>query len=673
MNTEYPPRAQLRELIQKHPLPSLTPDIIAAISRTEDNNEATTPAAAILALLNYALACNNPQLLEACFFPAQAYWKDQLGLTYHLRTFTDIHIIVAALLETSSLRELDGGIRLHGAAKRVVLSPSLQFIDCPLVFRTNSPPALCKGRIIILPTWNNEQTRTVVEWKIWILNTRLEDLDVQPEDERLLRAPSRQLNLHQLDELETSVFIIGGGNAAAALAARLKALGVDSVMAERNAQAGDNWARRYDCLHFHLPTAVCDMPYMPYPPELRGAHYLSRDELATHLRQYIQTLGLNYITSVLIDSTHYCPLTERWIIKFKTPAGKCTAIAKHLVLATGIGSQKPNVPRYADSHIFRGTNMHSVEYTNAQRLLEQGIKSVLIIGSANTAFDILTNCHNLSLTTTLVSRSPTYILPASYLCHPHGLGAYETGVQAADTRFLTLPTIVDAQFTRTRLLQLAKGGNEPARYTALAKAGFQVIDSAHPDALLGHHFLERAGGHYIDTGGTELIASGGVRVRAGVEPVAYTRNGVRLSDGSVEEADCIIFCTGFADTDIRDGAVEILQGTSSLGIAVTDGARRIDMDIDGRDEGNTTKFKDTDDHPDGHFLGPATVAALLDATWGVDEEGEIRGMWKRHLRLDNIWVTGGHTQQHRWYSRILALQIKAAVEGILPRAYMDTP
>lgn len=49
---------------------------------------------------------------------------------------------------------------------------------------------------------------------------------------------------------------------AIALAARLKTLGVESVMAERNAQVGDNWTLRYDCLQFHVPTSVCELPYM---------------------------------------------------------------------------------------------------------------------------------------------------------------------------------------------------------------------------------------------------------------------------------------------------------------------------------------------------------------------------------------------------------------------------
>lgn len=110
--------------------------------------------------------------------------------------------------------------------------------------------------MLLLPIKDNG----ILSWKIWSLCTRLESLDLQPEDESLLQAHGRSLD--GLKTLETDVFIIGGGNGAAALAARLKALGVESIIAERNARVGDNWANRYDCMKFHIPTAFCELPYM---------------------------------------------------------------------------------------------------------------------------------------------------------------------------------------------------------------------------------------------------------------------------------------------------------------------------------------------------------------------------------------------------------------------------
>lgn len=45
------------------------------------------------------------------------------------------------------------------------------------------------------------------------------------------------------------------------MAARLKALGVESVLVDRTPRIGDSWMNRYDCLKFHVPTSNCEMPY----------------------------------------------------------------------------------------------------------------------------------------------------------------------------------------------------------------------------------------------------------------------------------------------------------------------------------------------------------------------------------------------------------------------------
>lgn len=71
--------------------------------------------------------------------------------------------------------------------------------------------------------------------------------------------------------------------------------------------------------------------------------------------------------------------------------------------------------------------------------------------------------------------------------------------------------------------------------------------------------------------------------------------------------------------------------------------------------------------------GPKDIAARLDATWGMDAEGEVRGVWKRHLRMENYWVIGGVIQQQRWWSRPLAQQIRLSLDGSLPPAYRETP
>jgi hypothetical protein len=238
-------------------------------------------------------------------------------------------------------------------------------------------------------------------------------------------------------------------------------------------------------------------------------------------------------------------------------------------------------------------------------------------------------------------RSPTFLLPLDYLCDDRALGAYVQSVEMADNRFLTLPTCIESQLNRDLFSMLAS--QEPDRYKELSAAGFPVISSDDPTAALTSNLLERAGGHYIDMGSTKLLAEGSVGIKANVEPVAYTSTGVEFSDKTTLDVDAILWCTGFADQNARETVADVLGQANSQGLV---------------GEG---------------LLGPKDVANRVDATWGLDDEGEVRGMWKRHLRMENFWTMGGFTSLHRWHSRFLALQIKADLEGILPHAYLETP
>ncbi|KAK4169903.1 putative indole-3-pyruvate monooxygenase YUCCA4 [Cladorrhinum sp. PSN259] len=646
LRDEYPPAVDLRQEMAKHPLPSVPPGIVDAEAMTPE--ETTKQAQSFLDTFNAALDANNTAVVANCFNTEQTYWKDILAFTYHLRTFIGHEPAVTSFLETKKLRGIPGGFKLE-SAQFMPVAPTLVIIDCQLSFKTSSTAATCSGRLMLLPVSINDK----LEWKIWILATRLEDFDLHPENQGLLTAPGRELN--GVESFETDVFIIGGGNAAVALAARLKALGVDSVMAEKSNNVGDNWALRYDHLKFHIPASTYLLP--GYPHEFQFPNFLTKDALAAQLRKYVQTFNLNIITSAKIESTTFNTLTKLYTIKFSAPSLSgirvLKATAKHLVQATGFGCHKPYLPSIPNSSLYTGISIHSAQFTNAKALEDQGVKSVAIIGSANTAFDVLESfyAHSTIPHVTLVARSPTVILPVEYAISPHSFGLYDLipDTDAVDRIFLTLPTWPAGHFVGDSYAAMAR--KEPDRYESLQKTGFQVRDMAHPSVNLLHILNERGGGHYVDIGGVGVlldgVAEGRIKVKAGVEIKEFTERGLRFQDGSViEEADAVVWCTGFADKNGREVILDILGGKDSN----SDGAPK-----------------------EAGVLGAEEIAERLDDTWGVDKEGEIRGVWKRQSKgmEMNFWYMGGHTQHHRYYSKTLAQQIKAELEGILPPAYMD--
>lgn len=64
---------------------------------------------------------------------------------------------------------------------------------------------------MLLPTKTTENGNKVLLWKIWILSTKLNNLDLHAEDKGLLKSPTKELE--GLKTIETDIFIFGGGNA----------------------------------------------------------------------------------------------------------------------------------------------------------------------------------------------------------------------------------------------------------------------------------------------------------------------------------------------------------------------------------------------------------------------------------------------------------------------------
>lgn len=83
---------------------------------------------------------------------------------------------------------------------------------------------------------------------------------------------------------------------------------------------------------------------------------------------------LDVVNSAKIQSTVYDPSSKRWKVALQTPAGLRSVVSKHLVLATGVGSQKPNLPQIKNEGLYKGVSIHSTGYKNAKELKEKGVK-----------------------------------------------------------------------------------------------------------------------------------------------------------------------------------------------------------------------------------------------------------------------------------------------------------
>ena len=85
------------------------------------------------------------------------------------------------------------------------------------------------------------------------------------------------------------VVIVGGGQGGIALGARLRQLGVPTIIVERNARPGDSWRKRYKSLCLHDPVWYDHLPYIKFPEN--WPVFSPKDKIGDWLEMYTQGHG----------------------------------------------------------------------------------------------------------------------------------------------------------------------------------------------------------------------------------------------------------------------------------------------------------------------------------------------------------------------------------------------
>jgi putative flavoprotein involved in K+ transport len=117
--------------------------------------------------------------------------------------------------------------------------------------------------------------------KCWTLLTTMQELKEHPEPRGDRRPTGAQhgasksretwLENRQREQEELGYtrqpycVIIGGGQGGIALGARLRQLGVPTIIVEKNPRPGDSWRNRYKSLCLHDPVWYDHLPYLPSP------------------------------------------------------------------------------------------------------------------------------------------------------------------------------------------------------------------------------------------------------------------------------------------------------------------------------------------------------------------------------------------------------------------------
>jgi putative flavoprotein involved in K+ transport len=547
-------------------------------------------------------------------FAREGHWRDVLAFTWRIGTATGAEAIKMALASTlARTRPGNFDMPAERSPARRVKRAGVDCIEAIFEFET------AFGRA-------NGVVRLVEEdgdWRIWTLLTTLEELNGYPDGrpkavsdaEKYSRDFGGENWLDQRRKAQSytdrdpAVLIVGGGQAGLSAAARLNHLGVDTLIIDRNQRVGDNWRLRYHSLTLHNEVHVNHLPLMPFPPT--WPVFIPKDKLANWFETYVESLELNYWTGTELAGGAWDDKAKCWTVTLRrTDGSERTMKPRHIIVATGV-SGIPIWPEIPGLDSFKGDVMHSGQYTTGTAW--KGRKA-MVLGTGNSGHDVAQDLCSSGVDTTIVQRSPTYIVSIReaqkvYATYSEGLPFEDCDLLACSMPYPVLRRAYQLSTAEMREVdrELLKG---------LEKRGFKLT-FGEDDTGFQMMYLRRGGGYYFNVGCSDMIVDGRISLLQYDKIDRFTSDGVVLKDGATLPLDVLVVATGYETQQ------EFVRQT----------------------------------------LGNE-VAERIGAVWGFDDGGELRNMWGP-TRQDGLWFTAGSLAQCRIYSRYLALQIKAREDGLV--------
>jgi putative flavoprotein involved in K+ transport len=580
-------------------------------------------------LADFATALDGQDIEAAvALFNADCYWRDLVSFTWNICTQEGPRAIQEMLVaRLADVRPTDFAV--EGQA-----SEADGVTDAWFTFET----AVARGR-------GHLRLKDGKAWTLLTTMTELKGFEERKGERRNKGAehgvhPGRKTWLELREEEKATlgytrqpyVLIVGGGQGGIALGARLRRLGVPTIIVERNARPGDSWRRRYKSLCLHDPVWYDHLPYLPFPDD--WPVFAPKDKLADWLEMYTKVMELNYWGSTTVRKASFDEAAQTWNVTVEREGKELTLQPKQLVFALGV-SGYPNVPKVSGAESFEGEQHHSSQHPGPEAYRN---KKCVVLGSNNSAHDICAALWEHGADVTMIQRSSTHIAPSDSLMELALGGLYseqavKNGVHTdmADLIFASIPYKILAPMQVPVYEEMKK--RDADLYGRLEKAGF-MLDFGVDGSGLFMKYLRRGSGYYIDVGASELVANGSIKLKSGVSIERIRTKSVTLSDGTELPADLIVYATGY--------------GSMNGWLA--------------------------------NLISPE-VADKVGKVWGLGSdtpkdpgpwEGELRNMWKP-TQVPQLWFHGGNLHQSRHYSQFLSLQLKARFEGLTTPVYNLAP
>jgi dimethylaniline monooxygenase (N-oxide forming) len=329
------------------------------------------------------------------------------------------------------------------------------------------------------------------------------------------------------------VCVIGAGSSGLTACQVLGARGVPFDCFEKGSMIGGNWRYENDngtssaYKSLHINSARKLMSYKAFPMPEDYPDYPSHWQVAKYFDDFAERFGLAEriaFNTEVVSVERADDATGRngakggaageWDVTVEGPDGPRTERYRAVLVANGHHWQpRWPEPGFEGADAYEGEQMHVHHYREPDVL--EG-KRVLVLGIGNSAVDVAVESSRIAEKTFLAMRRGAYVLPKF-------LGG--TPIDESAPPFASRLPLSVQRFFFNRLLKTAVG--EMTDY-GLPKPDHKLLE-AHP--TVSSELLPR-------------IGHGDIAVKPNIDRFSGGRR-VRFADGSEEEIDLVVYCTGY--------------------------------------------------------------------------------------------------------------------------------
>ncbi|MGE5281335.1 MAG: NAD(P)-binding domain-containing protein [Chloroflexota bacterium] len=318
--------------------------------------------------------------------------------------------------------------------------------------------------------------------------------------------------------------VIGAGSSGIAACQVLAARGLDFDCFEKGSEVGGNWRYENDngmssaYRSLHINTSRKLMAYATYPMPDDYPDYPDHFQIARYFDDYVDHFGLRERIRFRTEVKSVVPADGEWEVTVEDADGGEETHRYRAVLVANGHHWDPRWPEppFPGSEQFEGEQIHVHHYREPDVL--RG-KRVLVLGIGNSATDIAVESSRIAEKTFLAMRRGAYVMPKYLNGKP---------TDEAASKLLTMMPLAVQRFVLARMLGMTAG--DMTAY-GLPQPDHKLLE-AHP--TVSAELLSRLG-------------HGDIAVKPNLDRFAGGRT-VRFADGSEEEVDLVVYCTGYKIT-----------------------------------------------------------------------------------------------------------------------------